>query len=299
MWVNVVADHARGIGSGQRMVPPPVALHNSGQIPHRGKEPEGTLPAMSLEAVAWQPLRNGLEFLGELWLLLIDSLRRLPTPPFEWRETIGQMAFVGVASLPIVTLTSFFSGSVIALYLAQFLSQYGATQFIGGTVGLSVTREMGPVLAGITVAARCGSSMASQIGSMAVTEQIDALKMLSVHPTKFLVVPRLVACVTMLPVLGLLSVYSASIGGYVVTKARGVPGSIFVDSYQQYTGLADLWSGMIKTPVFGIIIALVACQQGLRTRNGAVGVGKATTNAVVIGIVLVYLADFVIASLQY
>ena len=254
---------------------------------------------MSLEAAALGPVRKGLEFLGELWLLLIDALRRLPTPPFEWRETIGQMAFIGVASLPIVTLTSFFSGSVIALYLTEFLHRYGATGFIGGTVGLTVTREMGPVLAGITVAARCGSSMASQIGSMAVTEQIDALKMLSVHPTKFLVVPRLVACVTMMPILGLASVYAASTGGYLVTQSRGVAGSIFLDSYKQYTDLHDLWSGLIKTPVFGVIIALVACQQGLKTRNGAVGVGRATTNAVVIGIVLVYLADFVIASLQY
>ncbi|HLK16688.1 MAG TPA: ABC transporter permease [Fimbriimonadaceae bacterium] len=254
---------------------------------------------MSLDAVAFRPLRKGLEFLGELWILLWDAIRRLPTPPFEWRETVGQMAFIGVASLPIVTLTSFFSGSVIALYLTEFLHRYGATGFIGGTVGLTVTREMGPVLAGITVAARCGSSMASQIGSMAVTEQIDALKMLSVHPTKFLVVPRLVASVTMLPILGLASVYAASIGGYIITQQRGVAGAIFLDSYKQYTGLPDLWSGLVKTPVFGMIIALVACQQGLRTKSGAVGVGRATTNAVVIGIVLVYLADFVIASLQY
>jgi phospholipid/cholesterol/gamma-HCH transport system permease protein len=94
-------------------------------------------------------------------------------------------------------------------------------------------------------------------------------------------------------------VYAASTGGYLVTQSRGVAGSIFLDSYKQYTDLHDLWSGLIKTPVFGVIIALVACQQGLKTRNGAVGVGRATTNAVVIGIVLVYLADFVIASLQY
>ena len=259
----------------------------------------GTLTSMSLEAVALQPLKKGLELLGELWLLLVDALRRLPTPPFEWRETIGQMAFIGVASLPIVMLTSFFSGSVIALYLTEFLHRYGATGFIGGTVGLTVTREMGPVLAGITLPARCCTTMSSQIGSMAVTEQIDALKMLSVHPTKFLVVPRLVACVTMLPILGLASVYSASLGGYLITKERGVSGAVFLDSYQHYTSLSDLWTGLIKTPVFGLIIALVACQQGLRTRNGAVGVGKATTNAVVIGIVLVYIADFVMASIQY
>ena len=103
----------------------------------------------------------------------------------------------------------------------------------------------------------------------------------------------------MLPILGLASVYAASVGGYLVTQARGVSGSMYLDSYQQYTGLSDLWSGLVKTPVFGMIIALVACQQGLRTRNGAVGVGRATTNAVVIAIVLVYVSDFVIASLQY
>src|SRR5687768_3561153 len=140
------------------------------------------------------PIISFLTFVGELTLLFLDALSRLFRRPYEIRETINQMAFIGVASVPIVALTSFFSGAVLALYSSQFLLQYNATPFVGATIGLAVTREVGPVLAGIMVAARGGSAMAAQIGTMAVTEQIDALKMLSVHPTNYLVIPRLVAC---------------------------------------------------------------------------------------------------------
>src|ERR1044071_8399742 len=141
-------------------------------------------------------------------LLLFDSAARLFRPPYEIRETVNQMAFIGAASVPIVALTSFFSGAVLALYTSEFLLQYNATPFVGATIGLAVTREVGPVLAGIMVSARAGSAMAAQIGTMAVTEQIDALKMLSVHPTNYLVIPRLVASVLMLPILGLVCMYS-------------------------------------------------------------------------------------------
>ncbi|HZH98587.1 MAG TPA: ABC transporter permease [Fimbriimonadaceae bacterium] len=247
----------------------------------------------------WTPILALLTFIGEVTIIFGDVVRRLFRRPYELDETFNQMAFIGVASVPIVLLTNFFSGAVLSLYLTQFLTQYGGTTFIGGTVGLSIAREIGPVLAGIMVAARCGSAMAAQIGTMAVTEQIDALKMLSVHPTNYLVIPRFVAGVVMLPILALIGIWAGVFGGWVVAVANGVPSGTFQQSLQQYVLPFEFIGGMGKTPFFGAIVALVACQQGLRTRHGAVGVGRATTNTVVISMVLIYIANFFLAALLF
>ncbi len=245
------------------------------------------------------PVINTLTFVGEITLIFGDCLRRVFRRPFETRETIDQMAFVGIASVPIVLLTNFFSGAVLALYTTQFLTQYGGGSFVGATVALAAAREMGPVLAGIMVAARCGSAMAAQIGSMAVTEQVDALRMLSVHPTSFLIVPRVIASFTMLPVLALVGIYSAVFGGWLVAGLGGVPSTVFVQSMQQFMEPWDFVGGVLKAPIFGLIIALVACQQGLRTKGGAVGVGQATTNTVVISMVLIYVANYFLAAVLF
>lgn len=242
------------------------------------------------------PILAFFTFVGEISILLGDAVRRLFLPPFEIRETLHQMAFIGVASVPLVALTNFFSGAVLALYSTEFLVQYGGTQFVGGTVGLAMSREIAPVLVGLMVTARCGSSMAAQIAQMQVTEQVDALRMLSVNPVNYLVVPRLIAGLTMLPVLCLVGVYAGTLGGWMVATANGVASGAFVQSIQQYLRPWDFVGGMLKTPFFGVIIAIVASQQGFRTREGAVGVGRATTNTVVIAMVLIYMANFLLAS---
>lgn len=247
----------------------------------------------------FRPIEVFLTFVGESTLILGDAIKRLFQPPIEIGETINQMAFIGVASVPIVVLTNFFSGAVLSLYITQFLTQYGATTFVGGTIGLAVTREIGPVLAGIMVAARCGSAMAAQIGSMAVTEQIDALRMLSVNPTNYLVIPRVIAGFVMLPVLALIGIYAAGFGGALVAQLGGVSSATFIQSVQSYVHTSDIIGGVIKTPVFGVIIAVVACQQGLRTKQGAVGVGRATTNTVVISMVLIYIANYLLARIIF
>ncbi len=246
-----------------------------------------------------KPLEAFFNFVGESFLLTVDAAQRLFRRPFEGAETLAQMSFIGVASVPIVALTGFFSGAVLSLYLTSFLGQYGATQFVGATVALTMTREVGPVLAGIMVAARCGSAMAAQIGSMQVTEQIDALKMLSVHPTNYLVVPRMIAGITMLPVLALICMYSGVYGGYLVAGTEGVAGDVYMASIRQFLTPDDFIRGMLKGPVFGLIVAIVACQQGMATRQGAVGVGRATTNSVVISMVLVYIANFFLAKILF
>ncbi len=241
-----------------------------------------------------------LTFVGECTLLLLDAARRLFRRPVEFREIVDQMAFLGVASVPIVALTTFASGAVLSLYSAEILVRYGASGLAGATVGLAVTREIAPVLAGIMVAARAGSAMAAQIATMAVTEQVDALRSLNVHPTNYLVLPRLIAGVTMLPVLALVGMYSGVIGGYVVSVfVGGVPDGSFWLSIRQFVVPSDFGNGMLKTVVFGLIVATVACQQGLRTRDGAVGVGRATTNTVVITMVLIYIANYVLTAVLY
>jgi phospholipid/cholesterol/gamma-HCH transport system permease protein len=210
------------------------------------------------------------------------------------------MSFIGVASIPIVALTTFASGAVLSLYSAELLVRFGATNLAGAAVGLAVTREIAPVLAGIMVASRAGSAMAAQVGSMAVTEQIDALRSLSVDPTKYLVLPRLIASVTMQPVLCLIGVYSGVMGGYLVSVYRGgVPSGAFWNSIKQFVEPSDMTNGMVKTLFFGLIVAVVSCQQGLRTRDGATGVGRATTNSVVISMVLIYVANYLLTSVLF
>lgn len=245
------------------------------------------------------PIESGLTFVGECALITMDAIGRFGRRPFEVREIVNQMAFIGVASVPIVVLTSFFSGAVLALYSAELFLRYGAGEFVGATVGFSATREIAPVLAGIMVSARCGSAMAAQIGTMAVTEQVDALRMLSVHPTNYLVIPRMTAAAFMTPVLALIGMYAAIGGGYVVSVSNGIAHGAFLSSIRQYLEPSDFIGGLYKAPVFGIIVAVVACQQGLRTTNGAVGVGRSTTNSVVISMVLVYVADYFLSELIF
>ncbi len=243
---------------------------------------------------------ESLTFIGECVLILVDALVRIFRKPHEVGETVNQMAFIGVASVPIVALTTFASGAVLSLYSAELLVRYGATSLAGATVGLAITREIAPVLAGIMVAARAGSAMAAQIGTMAVTEQVDALRSLNVHPTNYLVIPRLIACVTMLPVLAMVGVYGGVLGGFVVSVYRGgVPEGAFWSSIRQFVQPSDFVNGMWKTVAFGLIVAVVACQQGLRTKEGAVGVGRATTNTVVISMVLIYVANYFLTALLF
>lgn len=240
-----------------------------------------------------------LEFVGECVLLTGDAIRRVAQRPFEFAEWAQQISFIGFGSIPIVALTTFFSGSVLALYSTEILVRYGATSLAGAAVGLAVTREIAPVLAGLMVAARSGSAIAAQIGTMAVTEQIDALRMLAVNPVRYLVVPRLLATLMVLPVLTLIGCYAGIGGGLLVSQLGGVPQASFTRSLQQFVQPWDLVGGLIKAVVFALIISIVACRQGMRTEGGAVGVGRATTSTVVISMVLIYAANFILAGLLY
>ncbi len=233
-----------------------------------------------------------LDSVGELTQLLGQCVWSILTFSFSPGDVVEQMSAMGVNSLPLALLTITFSGMVLALYTAEQLVKLGLGNFVGGGVALSMAREAAPILAAIVVAARAGSSIAAEIGSMKVTEQVDALRALAVSPIEYLVVPRFIALIVMLPMITVLADVAGTAGGYFVASSVGVSSGSFLASIQQIVTLYDIWTGMMKTFVFGAIIALVSCRQGLNTSKGAAGVGRATTSAVVISIVLIYMADF-------
>ncbi len=257
---------------------------------------------MRLIGKGWTAWFVGLfEFMGETGILLGQTLRFLVTGTLGGMESVRQMSLIGVNSLPIAMITVASSAAVLALQSAFQSVKFGLGGLVGGLVSASVAREVGPVLTGVVVAARVGAAIAAELGTMKVTEQVDALRSLAVHPVAYLVVPRFVACVAMLP---LLTMYADAVGvvaGYVVATHSGVSGGAYISAAADPAFIApmDVVLGLLKTVVFGAIIALVGCQQGLRTRGGAAGVGKATTNSVVLSIMLIYIANYFLSQLMW
>lgn len=250
--------------------------------------------------VALRSLQEFLEWTGDLSLLLFRTLRDLLRGRILPRETLQQMSLLGVNSLPISLMIMSFSGMVLALHTANQLKRLGMETWIGGLVAVASAREAAPVLTSIAVAARAGSAIAAELGSMTVTEQVDALRSLGVSPVRYLVVPRFIAAVLMLPLLTLFANIAAVLGGMMVSfYGAGVQPEIYLNSVRGMLQPRDLVLGMLKTLVFGGIIAVVGCGQGLRTTGGAAGVGRSTTRAVVASIVLVYIADYFLAEWMF
>jgi len=247
-----------------------------------------------------EPLMALIDWSGELVMLLSAVLGAVLRGRIFPRETLRQAAALGVNSIPITLLTISFSGMVLALHSANQMKRLGVEGLIGGIVAVSMCREAAPVLTAIVVAARVGSAIAAELGTMTVTEQVDALRSLGVSPIHYLVVPRFLAAVGMLPVLTVFADAAGILGGYVVSvMGAGVSSSLFVQSARDYMKPDDLWLGLVKTFVFGAIIALVGCRRGLSTQGGAAGVGRSTTAAVVESIVLVYVADYFLAEWMF
>lgn len=238
-------------------------------------------------------------FIGEFGILLGRSLRFIVRGAIDAKDTINQMATIGVESLPIVLITVTFSGAVLALYMSQIVVRWGIGSYTGGVVGISIVREIGPVLTAVVVAARSGSAIAAELGSMKVTEQIDALRALAVSPIRYLVVPRLLAGIVMLPALAILADLVGTSGGYLVAVVNGVAGGGFISTLKAQVLPYDVMMGLLKTVFFAIVIVIVGAQQGLQTKGGANGVGKSTTNAVVISIVIIYILNFLLAYVMF
>ncbi len=249
--------------------------------------------------ITYRALHLFFEFIGDSTLLFCRTAGRIFRGAVPIRETVNQMAVIGVNSIPIVLITVAFSGMVLSLYSAQLFVKWGVGSYVGGGIGLSITREIAPVLTAVVVAARAGSAMAAEIGSMKITEQIDALRALAVSPVEYLVVPRFLASVLMLPVLGVFGDIIGMAGAYFVAVVNGVPSGSFLSSIEAMVTSRDITMGLIKTLFFGAVIAIVGCQQGLRTQGGATGVGRATTAAVVVSIVLIYILNFFLAYIMF
>ncbi|SDN50126.1 phospholipid/cholesterol/gamma-HCH transport system permease protein [Desulfonauticus submarinus] len=255
-----------------------------------------------LRMIAWvgRSVLNMLGEMGRMLLLLLQSFIWLFRPPFRFRLFIKQMEFVGVNSLFVVLLTGLFTGMVLALQTYYAFRMFSAESLVGATVALSMTRELGPVITALMVTGRAGSAIAAEIGTMRVTEQIDALTVMAISPVQYLVVPRIVAGIIMLPLLTVISDFVGVIGGYLVgVKLLGINSGLFLNKIYEYVDFEDLYNGLIKAACFGLIFTLVGCYKGFYTRGGAEGVGKATTQAVVLGSVLILMFDYVLTALMF
>lgn len=240
-------------------------------------------------------------YTGELVFLFWETVSSLVRRGLHAGDFVRQMSVIGVESIPIALLTVGFSGAVLALYLVDTLRNYGAGDLVGGVVALSIVRETAPILAGVALAARAGSAITAEIGSMKVTEQIDALRSLAVSPIAYLVVPRFVAAIVMMPVICVFADIAGLFGGGIVANNFGIAPATYVNSIRQLLSANgwDITQGLIKTVVFGALIALVGCREGLATEGGATGVGQATNRSVVIAIVLVFIANFILSFLMF
>lgn len=217
--------------------------------------------------------------------------------PFRHAQFVRQMEFIGVRSTGIIALTAFFSGAVFALQIGKVFGLFNMESMVGATVGLSLTREIGPVFATLMVVARACSSMAAEIGTMKVTEQVDALESMAIDPVQYLVVPRLWASVIMVPMLTVLYNFVGIIGAYLVgLYVLHVPEGPFLSKLYYYVDGDDFISGLVKAAVFGFFISLISCYEGFQTEGGAEGVGRRTTRAVVISSVTVLVMDYFLTS---
>lgn len=220
--------------------------------------------------------------------------------PIHRRNTLEQMAAVGPESLLIALLTASFVGMVFTIQVTREFLNFGAGTAVGGVLGLTLARELAPVLTAVILAGRVGSAFAAEIGTMKVTEQIDALQILKTDPIDYLVIPRVVACALMLPVLNLLSFITGMTGGLLIaTNLYGISQSVFVTSAQNFLGVWDLVTSLIKAFVFGILIAVIGTSWGLTTTGGAKGVGQSTTTAVVTALLAIFIFNFFLSWLMF
>jgi phospholipid/cholesterol/gamma-HCH transport system permease protein len=244
-----------------------------------------------------------IRFLGHIGRLTIfagTALSHCVRSPFYPRLILAQMVEIGFYSLPVVGLTAIFSGMVLALQSYTGFARFSAESAIANVVVLSLTRELGPVLAGLMVAGRIGAAMAAEIGTMRVTEQIDALTTLSTNPFKYLIVPRLIAGLLMLPLLVLIADIIGVAGGFVVSVYKlGFNPATYINNTYDFMKAFDVISGLIKAAAFGFIIALMGCYNGYHSKGGAQGVGAATTNAVVSASITILIVNYVLTEVFF
>lgn len=243
---------------------------------------------------------DGVRYMGGASILFAQTILWLFVPPLKSKHITDQMDKIGVKSLPIVLLTSLFTGMVLALQSAYQMQRLSAEMYIASLVSLSMVRELGPVLTALVIAGRVGASITAELGTMKVTEQIDALEALATNPVKYLVVPRFLALLIMLPLLTIYADMVGILGGYTIGVFKlGIGSNMYWKMTYDPLIFKDVSTGLIKSVAFGMIIAIIACFQGLNTEGGAEGVGRATTLAVVISFIMIIAADCFFTALFY
>ncbi|MBU2053886.1 MAG: ABC transporter permease [Proteobacteria bacterium] len=243
---------------------------------------------------------ENVEEMGKILLLFVSVLAWMFRPPLKLRNIFKQMEFVGVKSIFVVVLTGTFTGMVMALQGYHGFRMFSAESLVGSTVALGMTRELGPVLTSLMVTARAGSAMAAELGTMRVTEQIDALYVMAVNPVKHLIVPRVIAGVLMVPLLTVVADFVGILGGYFVgVHVLGINSGVFVKNITRLVELDDIYNGLVKAACFGLILSLIGCYKGFNTRGGAEGVGRATTEAVVLASISILISDYFLTAIMF
>jgi phospholipid/cholesterol/gamma-HCH transport system permease protein len=247
-----------------------------------------------------EPLKKATLEVQEYVRMLGHAYRGIVRGPYYRHDIVDQFDAIGVSSMTVVLLTGFFTGAVLALQSGQTLDQFGARPVVGRLVSASMVKELGPVLTGLMLTGRVGSGIAAELGSMMVTDQINALRALGTDPIRKLVVPRLLAGIFMAPVLTIISDFVGILGGWIVARFQlQVASGLYWSSILQGLYMQDIWMGLIKPFVLGFVIVSIACHVGLRTTGGTQGVGRSTTNSVVAGSVMVIAVDFFITRILF
>lgn len=251
-----------------------------------------------LESIGANILR-ALDQIGKFAHLVLLGIMWTFRPPYRIHLVFKQMEFVGVKSLSIIVISGMFTGMVFTLQSGAAFALFGAEGFVGPTVVLALTLELSPVLTALMISGRAGSAMAAEIGTMKVTEQVDALLAMAVNPINYLVVPRIVASVVMLPIMCMIFNLVGTFGAWLVaTRVLGYDEGVFIRNVEWYVDMNDIMKGLIKATVFGFIIATVGCFKGYYTSGGAEGVGRATTESVVVSSVSVLISDYFLTQLM-
>ncbi len=272
--------------------PPPggYPTYKEGRVVHE--------PVPSLFAIWQEKVLALIGHIGQVSQMAVGSIRAGTKRPFEWKAIVQQIEAVGVASLGIVFVASVFIGMVMAVQFAFGLRKFGGMEYTPRVIALSFARELAPTLTAVIVGGRIGAGMAAEMGSMAVTEQIDAIRALGADPLKKLVFPRLVASILVLPLLGVIALVLGVGGAMIISDSQfDIPASFFFRSALDSVAMLDFMSGVVKTPVFGALIALIGCHLGMVTRGGTAGVGASTTRAVVAISIAIFIADFFLTKL--
>ncbi len=237
---------------------------------------------------------------GGLVMTFVEAIRAYMTQPFRPQVLFKQLEFIGVNSSFIIILTGMFTGAVLALQTGKAFKIFNAESITGAVVAVSLLRELSPVISGLMIAARCGSAMAAEIGTMRVTQQIDALQVMSVDPISYLISPRILAGLLMAPLLCVLFSICGMAGSYVVSIGiLNINEANYFDFILQYVETEDLTSGLWKSATFGVIITVIGCRKGFLTAGGAEGVGRSTTQAVVLASVLILVADYFLTAFMF